>query len=98
MGATQLPALDALLGTVKIAVAYRATKKILPISRPPTTIFSKLAIIYLLRRWGASQGFPFGTPFHFFAMRLPKISWTLLAVIRHKPISQERSKILWMGK
>ena len=31
-------------------------------------------------------------------MRLPKISEILLAVIRHRPFSQERSKILWMGK
>jgi hypothetical protein len=34
----------------------------------------------------------------FFVMRRPKISASLLAVRRHRPISQLRSKILRIGK
>src|SRR5215831_13909369 len=37
-------------------------------------------------------------PRSFLVSRTPKISLTRLAVMRHRPISQLRSKILWMGK
>src|ERR1035441_4155409 len=40
----------------------------------------------------------FSLPFSFLVTRCPKTSAILLAVMRHMPISQPRSKILWMGK
>ena len=40
----------------------------------------------------------FSLPFSFLVMRMPKISEIRLAVRRQSPISQLRSKILWMGK
>ena len=37
-------------------------------------------------------------PLSFLVRRTPKISLMRWAVRRHRPISQLRSKILWMGK